>query len=380
MKSLNIFEGMSTNEMTFLMDLRRNNLTTEDIIVKLKKYENYIKDYSKDINENLDKIFNSLVDDNILNKFIKSYKKEEEENDDGEELQDIYDKIQKSTDKEEKEFLKEKLSNLKRELKDEKEKAKRNIKLAIKNYSKNIFLKTDTDSECLKWLKRNTDFKLDEDELSLLGQKIYLLSISEDSFGEYIKKIKTLYKDFRKNNTTYYHTNKINNKRISPLECDMIVLCILRFVKNIRKNTKNYDNTKIVENLKDYIYGQVLVDEATDFSTVQLSCMKLLVKPDTNSMFLCGDINQRLTKYGAQSLDDIKNVLEIDCRKIDNPYRQTRTLQSFSEKLLDKNKEYTVVEDDVEPILFVGDNMKIMLLGDNHETFWSAYRLKLCQN
>ena len=41
--------------------------------------------------------------------------------------------------------------------------------------------------------------------------------------------------------------------------------------------------------------AQILADEATDFSRVQLASMYELGHPSIRSFFLCGDINQRLT-------------------------------------------------------------------------------------
>ena len=54
---------------------------------------------------------------------------------------------------------------------------------------------------------------------------------------------------------------------------------------------------------------QILVDEATDFSPIQLACMAALAHPQLRSFFACGDFNQRLTTWGSRSLDEMRWVL-----------------------------------------------------------------------
>ena len=80
--------------------------------------------------------------------------------------------------------------------------------------------------------------------------------------------------------------------------------------------------------------SQVLVDEATDFSQVQLACMNELSHPLIGSLFLCGDINQRLTSWGLQSSDGLNWVSrKIERRSITVSYRQSQRLVDLAKDI-----------------------------------------------
>jgi superfamily I DNA/RNA helicase len=77
--------------------------------------------------------------------------------------------------------------------------------------------------------------------------------------------------------------------------------------------------------------AQILVDEATDFSPVQLACMLQLAHPVMRSFFICGDINQRLTEWGLKSgaaLDWI--AADIERKSITVSYRQSGKLAALA--------------------------------------------------
>ena len=46
---------------------------------------------------------------------------------------------------------------------------------------------------------------------------------------------------------------------------------------------------------------QVAVDEATDFSPIQLACIAALIDPAMEAFIACGDYNQRITAWGSHS-------------------------------------------------------------------------------
>ena len=78
-----------------------------------------------------------------------------------------------------------------------------------------------------------------------------------------------------------------------------------------------------------------MVDEATDFSPIQLGCMAVLAHPVTKSFFACGDFNQRLTTWGSRSIDDLKWVFrDIEVKDIKVTYRQTRQLNELSRAII----------------------------------------------
>ena len=83
-------------------------------------------------------------------------------------------------------------------------------------------------------------------------------------------------------------------------------------------------STGILGAVRSIYKNQVLVDEATDFSVLQLACMYELSHPLTRSFFMCGDLNQRLTGWGIKSYDEIDWIApSIVRRKIVVSYRQS---------------------------------------------------------
>jgi superfamily I DNA/RNA helicase len=80
---------------------------------------------------------------------------------------------------------------------------------------------------------------------------------------------------------------------------------------------------------------QVLVDEATDFSPVQLACMATLARPGTRSFFACGDFNQRVTSWGTRSVEEMKwAVPDIEIKAVAIAYRQSRQLHDFARRIV----------------------------------------------
>ncbi len=91
----------------------------------------------------------------------------------------------------------------------------------------------------------------------------------------------------------------------------------------------------ILERMGHLYRTQVLVDEATDFSPLQLACMATLARPDTRSFFACGDFNQRVTSWGTRSQDEMKWVLpDIVTRTVTVAYRQSRQLHTLARQLI----------------------------------------------
>ena len=76
------------------------------------------------------------------------------------------------------------------------------------------------------------------------------------------------------------------------------------------------------------------MDEATDFSSIQLACMAVLARPGTRSFFACGDFNQRLTNWGTRSIEEMTWVLpDIETKPVSVAYRQSRHLHDFARRI-----------------------------------------------
>jgi DNA polymerase III delta prime subunit len=161
----------------------------------------------------------------------------------------------------------------------------------------------------------------------------------------FVKDIPKIYRQFRKEhagNEAFFQDKPEKPNQISKLEVDFLILSMLRntralltqsFVK-INRTDARFD---FIETISAEFKVMILVDEATDFSAVQLAAMYNLSHPATRSFFACGDFNQRITTWGCQSEQQLAWVTKgLDIRSINVSYRQSRLLNDFSNVLLAK--------------------------------------------
>jgi hypothetical protein len=173
--------------------------------------------------------------------------------------------------------------------------------------------------------------------------KISLTSIFVQPIEHLVAGTDKRYRAFRlqrQKESKWYLFQEKDTSDIHPLEFDILLLVILRTVHEmIDYYWDDMDNsTKGLSALKPYIdffCNQVLVDEATDFSPVQLACMAALAHPRLNSFFACGDFNQRITSWGTRSHDELKWVFsDYDTREITIGYRQSQQLNDFAKAII----------------------------------------------
>lgn len=159
----------------------------------------------------------------------------------------------------------------------------------------------------------------------------------------FITEIAASYKLFRKEsyvNNEFYLSVPSVNKDISHLELDGVILQTLVNIHKLLKQKVfriNIENPSFsyLKRRAGVLKNQILVDEATDFSIIQLACMKHLSHVDTQSFFACGDFNQRLNSSGVHSQEQLKWIIpETDIEIITAAYRQSRKLNEFAKELL----------------------------------------------
>ncbi|XUY30435.1 ATP-binding domain-containing protein (plasmid) [Agrobacterium sp. rho-8.1] len=127
---------------------------------------------------------------------------------------------------------------------------------------------------------------------------------------------------------------------LHPLEADIILLVMMRSSDELVRRARRLDTPenpaqRILTRMSELYRTQVLVDEATDFSPIQLACMSTLARPVSRSFFACGDFNQRVTAWGTRSLEQMKWVLsDIENRSISIAYRQSKKLHALARQLV----------------------------------------------
>ena len=159
----------------------------------------------------------------------------------------------------------------------------------------------------------------------------------------YVDGVPKRYRTFRREQqeaANWYAKEDFSSTDLHPLELDLILLSTLRAAGELLKNRRVsrrleepfWSSLKTIQSL--YMH-QVLVDEATDFSPIQLACMAELAHPDLRSFFACGDFNQRLTTWGSRTAEDVRWVFpDLEIREVSVSYRQSRQLNELARAII----------------------------------------------
>jgi superfamily I DNA/RNA helicase len=212
--------------------------------------------------------------------------------------------------------------------------------LARSTFEKNEINPNTKTGKILFWLE---DRILDEANQKELGRLLNIqqrLRILSKPIKLFIGDVPRVYKKFRTINVQkaqWYVDDYVSNE-INSFELDIIVLLMLMNINRLI----NASSHELIENSKfpmlkaitDEYRNQILVDEATDFSPIQLACMKELNHPKLPSFFACGDFNQRITNWGIKNEKQIKWVsARIEIRPISIGYRQSKELNNLAAKI-----------------------------------------------
>ena len=163
-----------------------------------------------------------------------------------------------------------------------------------------------------------------------------------DPVRPYVRGMAQRYRAFRRlrqREGRWYCSEDRQPHGIHPLEVDVVLLAILRTAGSLRESSlPSGARDPVRENYRT----QILVDEATDFSPIQLACMAELAHPHIRSFFACGDFNQRLTTWGARSADDLKWACPgIAIKEISTTYRQTKQLRELTLAMIEAHEQDT---------------------------------------
>lgn len=194
-----------------------------------------------------------------------------------------------------------------------------------------------------EWIGERT---LPEVDLRTLGESLQVqgaLRRFNNPVRRYINGIAGRYRRFRRARqaeNNWYVTDAIATNDVDPLEIDLMLLSVMRAASSLlqdRTILRNVDDPAY-SLLKDYlslVKNQVMVDEATDFSPVQLACMGSLASPGIQSFFACGDFNQRITAWGSRSTAEMRWAFpKIEVRPIQVSYRHSRQLNQLAIELV----------------------------------------------
>lgn len=209
--------------------------------------------------------------------------------------------------------------------------------------SKRSIGKNTRNGKVIEWLG---DRGLGEADRAEVGASL-LVQASARRFVNPVKRfvdgIPRRYRAFRRlrqEEGKWYRKDGFSPTDLHPLELDVVLLAILRNANDLlsKPNIVRDVDLPVWSSLRpvlDLYKNQILVDEATDFSPVQIGCMAALAHPRIHSFFACGDFNQRLTTWGSRSVDEMKWVYpEIEVKEINVSYRQSRQLNELARALI----------------------------------------------
>lgn len=193
----------------------------------------------------------------------------------------------------------------------------------------------------LEWLG---DRGLSQEERAEVGNRLVVqqaLRRFTNPVSGFVRGVPGRYSRFRRarRGDGRWYQDAAKGRLVSPFEIDVVLLAILRAAGALLADARvRRAQGELAFAALQSVLGaqrnQILVDEATDFSPVQLACMRGLASAGTASFFACGDFNQRITPWGSRTPADLDWIQPgIDVRRVSVSYRQSRQLHDFAREL-----------------------------------------------
>ena len=214
--------------------------------------------------------------------------------------------------------------------------------IARARYTKRNPKKGSRTAHIAEWLG---DRKPDEETLQIIGESLYIQTHARkflNPLGIYMRGVRARYRQFRRDRKSkgeWYVSENFDNNYICDLEIDLMLLAILRSGYTLLENDtisrdideNKYSSLKKIINLS---HNQIIVDEVTDFSPIQIACMSALSNPQIQSFSACGDFNQRITPWGCRKPEQLEWALpRLRTESFEFTYRHSEKIKEFIGKL-----------------------------------------------
>ncbi|MES2434130.1 MAG: ATP-binding domain-containing protein [Pseudomonadota bacterium] len=158
----------------------------------------------------------------------------------------------------------------------------------------------------------------------------------------YFSKLPNRYRAFRRAApATWFLPRAAEAIKLTYDELDLLVAIHLEAAQELMSSQQvrgnlGQGNLQVLAPLLAEFRNQVVVDEATDFTPLQLRAMASLATPGIRSFFACGDFNQRLATHGVADRADMEwAVPGLDFRTVTRAYRQSAELRSFADRVIE---------------------------------------------
>lgn len=214
---------------------------------------------------------------------------------------------------------------------------------------------------------------LKDKDIKKLNKLLLLNSASEKlrKFPEdIVGNILTIYLKFRnqmvKDKSKFLNIDSIidGDQNISDIETDVVLYHFLKNIKSIgqsKKLTNLLRNDKVVETIFYKYRTQVLIDEVSDFSSIQVACMYNISHPVFNSIFITGDLLQRTNDSGLSKWEELDGYVDythvFELKKV---YRQSHKMLDLIQELYNHTFKSNVIfesaypkdENDPDPVCY----------------------------
>ncbi|MDE2762456.1 MAG: hypothetical protein OXK74_06660 [Gemmatimonadota bacterium] len=163
-------------------------------------------------------------------------------------------------------------------------------------------------------------------------------------------------------------------KSIGPDELDLVLLFQL-WLSRLRRATPSFQRSarsNLSEVFESSLREIIAVDEATDFSPMQLACMAMLANPEYDCVTLSGDLMQRMTHFGLREWKEYEALAKevglaaVHRAGLNVSYRQSQRLLAATNRLYEAStgnvpptiSPYPPSEHDPPPLLHFGTDLQ----------------------
>lgn len=162
---------------------------------------------------------------------------------------------------------------------------------------------------------------------------------------------------------------KSGNNRLYTDEIDFILYLTLKITNELFLISEDYFNnseTKSIKAYKNNMKMVIAIDEAIDFTPLELSCMTYLSYPKYRCVTLVGDVMQRMENEGIADWNYYTSMIrDVEICNLKLSYRQSPTLLKIAESLYEEQTKmkasfasaYSDSSNDFPPIKFIQNQL-----------------------
>ena len=196
------------------------------------------------------------------------------------------------------------------------------------------------------------EFAFENIDLTEIGELIYFRTFTNKMIAgggtAVLSRIPAVYKQIRSDIVDFLEKHGYKNERFRDLiekdrkrihtdEMNLVLWFINQTIKNLRKEsptTYNQLEHNYVTGFKEEVRSVIAVDEATDFSPLELATISSFSDPRFNSVTLSGDLMQRMTASGIADWGALDRLFpEAQVERLTVSYRQSPTLLELASQL-----------------------------------------------